>query len=124
ATTEIYTLSLHDALPIWYLFHNQGDGTFLNVTDKAGIVLRTRSHSATWWDYDNDGWPDLYAGYDYGVPDSLYHNNRDGTFTDVSGTVLPHTAFSSMGSDYGDVNNDGLIDFIVADMASPTHEKD
>jgi enediyne biosynthesis protein E4 len=108
-----------------YMFHNQGDGTFLNVTDKAGIVaLHTRSHSATWWDYDNDGWPDLYVAYDYGVPDSLYHNNRDGTFTDVSGSVLPHTSFSSMGSDYGDVNNDGLIDFIVADMASATHEKD
>lgn len=107
-----------------YMFHNQGDGTFLNVTDKAGITVRARSHSATWWDYDNDGWPDLYVGYDYGVPDSLYHNNRDGTFTDVSGSVLPHTAFSSMGSDYGDVNNDGLIDFIVADMASAAHEKD
>lgn len=107
-----------------YMFHNQGDGTFRNVTDQAGIVVRARSHSATWWDYDNDGWPDLYVAYDYGVPDSLYHNNRDGTFTDVSGTVLPHTAFSSMGSDYGDVNNDGLIDFIVADMASATHEKD
>ena len=65
------------------MFHNQGDGTFRNVTDKAGIALRTRSHSATWWDYDNDGWPDLYVAYDYGVPDSLYHNNRDGTFTDV-----------------------------------------
>jgi hypothetical protein len=107
-----------------YMFHNQGDGTFLNVTDKAGVTLRTRSHSATWWDYDNDGWPDLYVAYDYGVPDSLYHNNRDGTFTDVSGSVLPHAPFSSMGSDYGDVNNDGLIDFIVADMASATHEKD
>ena len=107
-----------------YMFHNQGDGTFRNVSDQAGITLRTRSHSATWWDYDNDGWPDLYVAYDYGVPDSLYHNNRDGTFTDVSGSVLPHTAFSSMGSDFGDVNNDGLIDFIVADMASATHEKD
>lgn len=108
-----------------YMFHNQGNGTFLNVTDRAGITTRhTRSHSATWWDYDNDGWPDLYVAYDYGVPDSLYHNNRDGTFTDVSGRVLPHTAFSSMGSDYGDVNNDGLIDFIVTDMASATHEKD
>jgi hypothetical protein len=106
------------------MFRNQGDGTFVDVTEKAGIVLRTRSHSATWWDYDNDGWPDLYVAYDYGVPDSLYHNNRDGTFTDVSGSVLPHTAFSSMGSDFGDVNNDGLIDFIVADMASGTHEKD
>ncbi len=107
-----------------YMFHNNGDGTFTNVTERAGITGKTRSHSATWWDYDNDGWPDLYVAYDYGVPDALYHNNRDGTFTDVSGSVLPHTSFSSMGSDYGDVNNDGLIDFIVADMASATHEKD
>ena len=107
-----------------YMFHNQGNGTFINVTEKAGVTLQTRSHSATWWDYDNDGWPDLYVAYDYGLPDSLYHNNRDGTFTDVSGQVLPHTAFSSMGSDYGDVNNDGLIDFVVADMASAAHEKD
>ena len=107
-----------------YMFHNQGNGTFIDVTERAGVTLHTRSHSATWWDYDNDGWPDLYVAYDYGLPDSLYHNNRDGTFTDVSGKALPHTAFSSMGSDYGDVNNDGLIDFIVADMASANHEKD
>jgi hypothetical protein len=54
-------------------------------------------------------------------PDKLYHNNRDGTFTDVIDRVLPHTSSSSMGSDLGDVNNDGLIDFLVADMASTTH---
>ncbi|HZL67865.1 MAG TPA: CRTAC1 family protein, partial [Candidatus Limnocylindrales bacterium] len=107
-----------------YLFHNNGNGTFLNVTNQAGITCHGRSHSAIWWDYDNDGWPDLYVAYDYGEPDSLYHNNRDGTFTDVAGRVLPHTAFSAMGSDFGDVNNDGRIDLIVADMASATHEKD
>ena len=81
-------------------------------------------HSATWWDYDNDGWPDLYVANDYGVPDKLYHNNRDGTFTNVIDRVLPHTSFYSMGSDLGDVNNDGLIDFLVADMATTTHRKD
>jgi enediyne biosynthesis protein E4 len=107
-----------------YLFHNQHDGTFANVTQLAGITGEARSHSATWWDYDNDGWPDLYVAYDYGVPDSLYHNNRDGTFIDVSGRVLPHTSFSSMGADFGDVNNDGLIDFFVVDMAATSHEKD
>ncbi|HEY4301574.1 MAG TPA: FG-GAP-like repeat-containing protein [Candidatus Didemnitutus sp.] len=115
-----------------YLFHNNGDGrgsngsagTFTNVTDRAGIKGEARSHSATWWDYDNDGWPDLYVANDYGVPDKLYHNNRDGTFTDVSGQYLPHTSFSSMGADTGDVNNDGLADFFVADMAGTSHEKD
>ena len=107
-----------------YLFHNNRDGTFTNVTEHAGIKGETRSHSATWWDYDNDGWPDLYVANDYGVPDKLYHNNRDGTFTDTAGQFLPHTSFSSMGSDFGDVNNDGLIDFFVADMAATSHEKD
>jgi hypothetical protein len=107
-----------------YLFHNNRDGTFTDVTDRAGISGESQSHSATWWDYDNDGWPDLYVANDYGVPDKLYHNNRDGTFTDTLDRVLPHTAFSSMGSDLGDVNNDGLIDLLVADMAATTHQWD
>ncbi len=106
------------------LFHNNRNGTFTDVTERAGISGEGCSHSATWWDYDNDGWPDLYVANDYGVPDKLYHNNRDGTFTNVVSRVLPHTSFYSMGSDLGDVNNDGLIDFIVADMATTTHLKD
>ena len=107
-----------------YLFHNNRDGTFTNVTERAGIVGEKQSHSATWWDFDNDGWPDLYVAYDYGVPDNLYRNNHDGTFTDATNRALQHTSFSSMGADLGDVNNDGLIDFFVADMASTTHQKD
>ena len=107
-----------------YLFHNNRDGTFTNVTDRAGISGEGQGHSATWWDYDNDGWPDIYVGSDFSPPDKLYHNNRDGTFTNVIDQVVPHTTFSSMGSDLGDVNNDGLIDFLVADMAATTHQKD
>jgi enediyne biosynthesis protein E4 len=107
-----------------YLFHNNGDGNFTNVTDRAGIRGESQGHSATWWDYDNDGWPDLYVANDFAVPDVLYRNNRDGTFTNTLDRVVPHTPFSSMGADLGDVNNDGLIDFLVADMAATTHEKD
>ncbi len=107
-----------------YLFHNNGNGTFTDVTDKAGIGGKTQGHSATWWDYDGDGWPDLYVANDFTPPDKLYHNNHDGTFTDVIDRVVPHMPFSSMGSDLGDVNNDGLIDFFVADMAPTTHQKD
>jgi enediyne biosynthesis protein E4 len=107
-----------------YLFHNNGDGTFTNVTDRAGISGEGQGHSAIWWDYDGDGWPDLYVANDFAVPDKLYHNNRDGTFTDVIDSVVPHTPYSSMGSDLGDINNDGLIDFFVADMAATTHQKD
>jgi hypothetical protein len=107
-----------------YLFHNNGDGTFANVTERAGISGEAQGHSATWWDYDNDGWPDLYVANDFDPPDVLYRNNGDGTFTNVIDRAVPHTAFSSMGTDFGDVNNDGLMDFLVADMAATTHEKD
>jgi hypothetical protein len=107
-----------------YLFHNNGDGTFTDVSEKAGIAGEAQGHSAIWWDYDGDGWPDLYVANDFAAPDKLYHNNRDGTFTDVIDSVVPHMPYSSMGSDLGDVNNDGLIDMFVADMAATTHQKD
>jgi hypothetical protein len=107
-----------------YLFHNNGDGTFTDVTDRAGISGEAQGHSAIWWDYDGDGWPDLYVANDFAQPDKLYHNNRDGTFTDVIDSVVPHMPFSSMGSDLGDVNNDGRMDLFVADMAATTHQKD
>jgi hypothetical protein len=106
-----------------YLFHNNGDGVFTNVTDPAGILAEpTQGHSAAWWDYNNDGWPDLYVANDFAPPDFLYRNNRDGTFTNVIDEVLPHTPYSSMGSDQGDVNNDGRIDLLTVDMAGTTHE--
>ena len=107
-----------------YLFHNNGDGTFTNVTEKAGINGDTLSHSATWWDLDGDGWPDLHVTNDFAGPDRLYRNNRDGTFTDIINQVVPHMPYSSMGADFGDVDNDGRFDLLVADMASSTHEKD
>jgi hypothetical protein len=107
-----------------YLFHNNGDGTFTDVTDLAGIAGEAQGHSAIWWDYDGDGWPDLYVANDFAAPDKLYHNNRDGTFTDTIDSVVPHMPYSSMGSDLGDVNNDGLMDLFVADMAATTHQKD
>jgi enediyne biosynthesis protein E4 len=107
-----------------YLLHNNGDGTFTDVTDRAGMTGKAQGHSATWWDYDGDGWPDLYVANDFSPPDKLYRNNRDGTFTDVINSVVPHMPLSSMGADLGDVNNDGLIDLFVADMAVTTHQKD
>jgi hypothetical protein len=107
-----------------YLFHNNGDGTFTDVSDRAGISGKAQGHSAIWWDYDGDGWPDLYVANDFTPPDKLYRNNRDGTFSDVINSVVPHMPFSSMGADLGDVNNDGLIDLFVSDMAATTHQKD
>jgi hypothetical protein len=106
------------------LFHNNRDGTFTDVTDRAGIKGETQGHSVTWWDYDGDGWPDIYVANDFGTPDTLYHNNRDGTFTNVIDQVVPHMPYSSMGSDLGDLNNDGLIDLLATEMAATTHQKD
>jgi hypothetical protein len=107
-----------------YLFRNNRDGTFTNVTDAAGIAGESSGHSVTWWDYNADGWPDIYVANDFGTPDCLYRNNRDGTFTNVISDVVPHMPYYAMGSDLGDVNNDGLFDLFVADMAPTTHAKD
>lgn len=108
------------------LYHNNGDGTFTDITDAAGIEGITLGHSATWWDYNEDGWPDLYVANDFATPDQLFRNDTQGgkpSFTEVIDSVVPHQPFSSMGADLGDVNNDGRLDLFVADMAPTTHEK-
>ncbi len=107
-----------------HLYRNNRDGTFTDVTDAAGIRGETQGHSATWWDYDEDGWPDLYVANDFKDPDQLYHNNGNGTFTNTLSRVVPHTPHSSMGADLGDLNNDGHLDLLVADMAATSRVKD
>ena len=107
-----------------YLYQNNGDGTFTDVTKKAGIITDTgRGLSATWWDYNDDGLPDIYIGNDWGDRDYLYHNNGDGTFRDAIEEAVPYTTMFSMGADAGDLNNDGRTDFIIADMSGTTHYK-
>lgn len=106
------------------LFRNNGDGTFVDVTAATGISDETaRGHSATWFDANDDGWPDLYVANDFAKPDHLYQNNGDGTFTDTANRDLSSTPWFAMGSDFGDINNDGLTDLFVADMAGTTHFK-
>ncbi len=105
------------------LFRNDGSGRFTDVSESAGITEKGHGLSATWWDHDRDGWPDLYVANDFTDPEHLYRNNGDGTFTDVLEQAMPYTSWSSMGADCADLNNDGLLDLFVADMAATSHYK-
>jgi hypothetical protein len=124
------------------LYHNNGDGTFTDVTERAGVAAPGWSSSAVWFDYDNDGRLDLFVGrfVDFSkelnkpcgihedglrhycipkvyspMPSWLFHNNGDGTFTDVS---KESGIASHLGKVWGvvatDINNDGLMDLFVA----------
>jgi hypothetical protein len=105
------------------LYHNRGDGTFEEVSQKAGVGDPSKYYGlgVVWGDYDNDGWPDLYVANDTG-PNYLYHNNHDGTFTDVgmlTGAALSAEgdANGSMGVDFGDYDHDGRLDIFVTNFA-------
>ena len=103
------------------LYRNDG-GRYVEVSKEAGIstnVAYGLSVNAT--DFNNDGWLDLYVANDYAEPDFMYYNNGDGTFTNVINDKLKHITQLSMGSDTGDINNDGLIDLITTDMTPEDH---
>lgn len=111
-----------------YLFRQTGvtaDGTpkFENTTKQAGISGKGDGLSVTWWDPDADGDPDIYVGNDFIAGDKWYRNNGDGSFTDILRESVPHTPWFSMGADFGDVNNDGRLDLLVADMSATSHYK-
>ena len=121
------------------LYHNNGNGTFTDITAKAGLTLTGWTTSAVWFDYDNDGRLDLYvcSYIDYGnklpCPDSrgrrhyctpnmykpthgfLFHNNGNGTFSDVTpGTSIERALGKGLGVVATDINNDGRMDLFVA----------
>lgn len=104
-----------------HLFRNDGNGTFTEVSDEAGITGNYFGLAASWWDYNRDGWPDIYVANDFFSPDQLYRNNKDGTFTDVAPEVIPHTPWYSMGCDSADINNDGWLDLMGSDMSGSSH---
>ncbi|MBI1982592.1 MAG: CRTAC1 family protein, partial [Acidobacteria bacterium] len=130
------------------LYRNNGDGTFTDVTERAGVPGADAEHGkmwsicAGWFDYDNDGWLDLFVvnycvwGFDKDpfcgsrftgvrvychpgefdpLPNTLYHNNRDGTFTDVSGASgIGRHLGKGMGVAFADYDADGTLDVFVA----------
>lgn len=124
------------------LYRNNGNGTFTDVTEKAGVAAPGWTTSAVWFDYDNDGLLDLFlcSFVEFGrnknlicgdnkmgrryyciprvfkpTPSLLFHNNGDGTFTEVSkGTDIARALGKSLGVVATDINNDGLMDLFVA----------
>jgi enediyne biosynthesis protein E4 len=104
------------------LFHNNHDGTFTDVSAKAGVTNDRWGYGCAVGDYDNDGWPDLYVT-NYGQ-NRLYHNNHDGTFTDVAEKAGVTLGNWSTGPSFGDYDGDGRLDLFVPgyihyDMKNP-----
>jgi len=103
-----------------FLFRNQGDGTFADVADAAGVGLAGVSSSGPlFFDYDGDGWLDLFVGAVNGDPPKLFHNQGDGTFQDVtdgSGLSFPSETLSATAGDY---DGDGWLDLFLSHWGSP-----
>jgi hypothetical protein len=99
------------------LYHNNGDGTFTDVTVKAGLAGAGYGMGVAIGDYDNDGWPDVFLASVTG--NQLFHNNRDGTFTDVTakaglgGGRRDGRKMWSVGGGWFDYDHDGLLDLFV-----------
>jgi hypothetical protein len=124
-----------------HLLRNAGNegkvAKFADVTEKAGVAEPNMSFTTWFFDYDNDGWPDIFvSGYWATMPNivreylgesdkakgdrpRLYHNNHDGTFTDVSHEAHLDHLLLTMGANFGDLDNDGWLDFYVGTGAAP-----
>jgi hypothetical protein len=94
------------------LYHNNHDGTFSDVTDKAGVASPCFAMGGAVADYNNDGWPDIYVTCLGG--NVLYRNNGDGTFTDVTAKAGVADGRWSTGAAFGDYDGDGFVDLMVA----------
>ncbi len=107
------------------LYQNNGDGTFTDVTQQAGMTSPGRFLGVVWGDYDDDGYIDLFVANDE-LENFLYHNNGDGTFTEnglLLGVALNEhgDAENCMGVDFGDYDNDGALDIMASNYQGQTN---
>jgi hypothetical protein len=119
-----------------YLYHNNGNLTFTDVARQAGVQAPLISFPTWFFDYDNDGWPDIFVSSYFmsmtesvktyvGLPHNaetlkLYRNKHDGTFEDVTEKVGLDKVFMPMGANFGDVDNDGWLDIYLG-MGNPSY---
>jgi tetratricopeptide (TPR) repeat protein len=107
------------------LWRNNGDGTFTNVSQTSGVSSWAPSFSVSWADYDCDGLLDLFVAtnigglFDRKTPNRLFHNNGDGTFTDVARDVGITSRWPTIGHSWGDYDNDGYPDLFLSNAIGP-----
>lgn len=105
------------------MFENIENKKFADISQKAGVMGKTFLLSATPGDINKDGYTDLYVCNDFVMPDKLYINNKDKSFTNKLDDYIKHTSYNSMGSDVADFNNDANLDIVVLDMTAEDNRR-
>ncbi|MFP4290878.1 MAG: VCBS repeat-containing protein [Cyclobacteriaceae bacterium] len=110
------------------LYRNDGVGSnghpqFTDVSRSANILKEGYGLGIAISDFNQDGWPDVYAANDFITNDLMWINNGDGTFTDKAPDYIKHQSYNGMGTDVADFNNDGLVDIVVLDMLPEDNQR-
>ncbi len=105
------------------LYRNEGNGTFVDVSLNAGVLIEGYGLGVGISDINGDDWPDVYVSNDFIGNDILYINQKDGTFKDALTSHMKHTSYAGMGNDIADIDNNGEPDILVLDMRPEDNER-